>query len=90
MKTIKTSKSHYQGEQTSKIYVVDHQRLVESALMNQLENLKYHNQVISIHAELNLVDQRALDNGLFKKSEEYGVGVIIYRNNIFFIKQGET
>lgn len=30
----------------------------------------------SVQVNFNLVDQRALDNGLFKKCEEYGVGVI--------------
>lgn len=44
----------------SKIYVAGHQGLVGSAIVNNLQERGYNNLVFATHAQLNLLDQRAV------------------------------
>lgn len=55
----------------AKIYVAGHRGLVGSALMRALELRGYTNIVTRTHAELDLIDQKAVDEFFGKEKPEY-------------------
>jgi GDP-L-fucose synthase len=55
----------------AKIYVAGHRGLVGSALMRTLELRGYTNIVTRTHAELDLIDQKAVDEFFGKEKPEY-------------------
>ena len=48
-------------EINSKIYVAGHRGMVGSAIVRELQRQGYTNIVTRTHAELNLIDQHAVD-----------------------------
>ena len=54
-------------DKNTKIYIAGHRGLVGSAIWKNLENRGYHNLVGRTHAELDLADQRAVEE--FFKAE---------------------
>ena len=48
-------------DKNTKIYIAGHRGLVGSAIWKNLENRGYHNLVGRTHAELDLADQRAVE-----------------------------
>ncbi|MCX5815277.1 MAG: GDP-L-fucose synthase [Proteobacteria bacterium] len=55
----------------SKIYVAGHTGLLGSALLKKLESESYHNVVTRSHAELDLTDQKLVDELFEKERPEY-------------------
>lgn len=58
-------------EKTSKIYVAGHRGLVGSAIMRALEKQGYQNIVTRMHAELDLLDQKAVADFFAREKPEY-------------------
>lgn len=71
----------------SKIYIAGHKGLVGSALVRKLEAEGYHNFILRTHAELDLIDQKAVADFFEKEKPEYvflaaaKVGGIMANNN---------
>lgn len=55
----------------SKIYVAGHRGMVGSAIVRELERQGYHNIVTRTHAELDLTDQRAVNEFFETEKPEY-------------------
>lgn len=55
----------------SKIYVAGHRGMVGSAIVRELERQGYHNIVTRTHAELDLTDQRAVNEFFETEEPEY-------------------
>jgi GDP-L-fucose synthase len=55
----------------SKMYVAGHRGLVGSAILRRLESEGYENRVTRTHAELDLMDARAVDNFFATEKPEY-------------------
>ena len=64
-KTTKTMKT------TDKIYVAGHRGMVGSAIVRELERQGYTNIITRTHAELDLIDQRAVDAFFAEEKPEY-------------------
>ena len=58
-------------EKDSKIYVAGHRGMVGSAIVRELERQGYHNIITRSHAELDLIDQRAVDDFFASERPEY-------------------
>ena len=58
-------------QKDSKIYVAGHRGLVGSALMRTLRAKDYINIITRTHAELDLIDQRAVEDFLVQEKPEY-------------------
>jgi GDP-L-fucose synthase len=58
-------------EKNSKIYVAGHTGLVGSALVRRLRQAGYENILLRTHAELDLVNQRAVDDFFARERFEY-------------------
>lgn len=58
-------------EKESKIYVAGHRGMVGSAIVRRLRALGYENIVTRTHSELDLTDQRAVDDFFAKEKPEY-------------------
>ena len=58
-------------QKDSKIYVAGHRGLVGSALMRTLQAKDYINIITRTHAELDLIDQRAVEDFLVQEKPEY-------------------
>ncbi|MFX3627523.1 GDP-L-fucose synthase family protein [Campylobacter sp. LH-2024] len=55
----------------SKIYIAGHTGLVGSAILRYLKNHGYDNLIFKTHKELDLLDQKAVDNFFEKEKPEY-------------------
>jgi len=58
-------------EKVAKIYVAGHRGLVGSALVRLLEGRGYNNLILRTRSELNLLDQRAVENFFASEGPEY-------------------
>lgn len=58
-------------QKDSKIYVAGHTGLVGSAIVRQLQSKGYQNLVLRTHDELDLVDQKAVEDFFAKEKPEY-------------------
>ncbi len=58
-------------EKDAKIYVAGHRGMVGSAIVRELERSGYRNIVTRTHAELDLTDQRAVEEFFASESPEY-------------------
>ncbi|MCR5334480.1 MAG: GDP-L-fucose synthase [Bacteroidaceae bacterium] len=58
-------------EKDSKIYVAGHRGMVGSAIVRELKRQGYTNIITRTHAELNLIDQRAVDRFFQEEKPEY-------------------
>lgn len=58
-------------EQNSKIYVAGHRGMVGSAIIRELEHQGYHNIITRTHAELDLTDQRMVNEFFESVRPEY-------------------
>ena len=58
-------------EKDSKIYVAGHRGMVGSAIVRELERQGYTNIITRTHAELDLIDQRAVDAFFAEEKPEY-------------------
>lgn len=58
-------------EKNSKIYVAGHRGMVGSAIVRQLRTLGYTDIITRTHAELDLVDQRAVSDFLSREKPDY-------------------
>ena len=58
-------------DQNAKIYVAGHTGLVGSAFMRKLREQGYHNLVLRTHAELDLLDQAAVQSFFAQEQPEY-------------------
>jgi len=74
-------------EKDAKIYVSGHRGLVGSALVRKLQSEGYENLVLRTHAELDLLDQKAVTSFFAKEKPDYvflsaaKVGGILANNN---------
>ena len=55
----------------SKIYIAGHRGLVGSAILQELQSQGYTNLVYKIHEELNLINQKAVQNFFAREKPEY-------------------
>ena len=60
-------------DKNAKIYVAGHTGLVGSAFVRELKKQGYHNLVLVAHQELDLLDQKAVENFFVKEKPEYVV-----------------
>ena len=58
-------------EKDSKIYVAGHRGMVGSAIVRALERQGYTNIITRTHAELDLIDQRAVNEFFAQERPEY-------------------
>ena len=58
-------------EKKSKIYIAGHSGLVGSAIVNNLISKGYTNLILKTHAELDLVNQQAVEEFFAKEKPEY-------------------
>ncbi|EMC9373273.1 GDP-L-fucose synthase [Campylobacter lari] len=58
-------------EKKSKIYIAGHRGLVGSAIVQELRLQSYTNLILKSHEELDLIDQRAVDEFFKKEKPEY-------------------
>jgi len=56
---------------TSKIYIAGHKGLVGSAILKNLQQKGYINLVYRTHKELDLIDQKAVEEFFKKEKPEY-------------------
>ena len=62
---------HATLSKTAKIYITGHRGMVGSAIVRRLQALGYDNLVTRTHAELDLIDQRAVHAYLAEQKPEY-------------------
>ncbi|PZT47478.1 GDP-fucose synthetase [Helicobacter valdiviensis] len=55
----------------SKIYIAGHRGLVGSAILENLKNKGYHNLIFKTHSELDLTDQKAVEEFFKQEKPEY-------------------
>lgn len=58
-------------EKNSKIYVAGHRGMVGSAIVRELKRQGYENIITRTHAELDLVNQKAVDDFFAAERPEY-------------------
>ena len=58
-------------DKNSKIYVAGHRGMVGSAIVRELERQGYNNIITRTHNELDLIDQRAVDDFFATERPEY-------------------
>ena len=58
-------------EQNAKIYIAGHTGMVGSAILKKLESRGFHNLICHTHEELDLTDQRAVEDFFVQEKPEY-------------------
>lgn len=58
-------------EKSAKIYVAGHRGLVGSAILRRLQDLGYNNVVVRTHVELDLLNQRAVEEFFAEEKPDY-------------------